>query len=226
MANGIVLVGSYDQKLYAFNPEDGKLLYVVDCESFINGSPVLTESGETVFLGSCDGVIRKINTKTGEITGRIDLQSPIPASPVLYDGILYAVTHGGSLVAIETEPFILLYEMALPSSYTSSPYVVDSLICLTDDDDHITVYSRDNGEIIAVLEDKEDMTPLQAGAMSDYYAVSRRGKLYQYRMNNEGLSRVLLHDFQSDCRSSCKLMDYSIIFADESGGLYFYKVSP
>jgi outer membrane protein assembly factor BamB len=222
----VILVGSYDQKLYALAPQDGTLLFTVECDSFINSSPILSESGDTVFLGSCDGAIRKINAKTGKITSQIDLSSPIPASPVLYDGVLYAVTHVGSLVAIQAEPFTLLYKMEVSSSYTSSPYAVDTFIFLTDDDGRITIYSRGNGKRLSVLEDTEKMTPLRTGNHSDFYAVSRRGKLYRYRKSNEGWNRDLLNDFQTDCRSSCQLFGHSIIFADDSGGLYFYEVSP
>lgn len=226
-AEGIVLVGSYDQKLYAFEPENGKLLYTVKCDSFINGSPALSESGNTIYIGSCDGSIRQINVITGTVTGQVDLSSPIPASPVLFDGILYAVTHGGTIVAIKTEPFTIIYEVKLPSTFTSSPYPTDHFIFLTDDVGRITVHSRKDGKILSILENKEKMTPLITGSMNDYYAISKSGKLIRYRYNNQKdeWKRYLLNDFQTDCLSGCQQFGSTIYFADDSGGLFYYKVS-
>lgn len=223
-AMGKVLVGSYDQKLYAFNPENGQIIYSVDCDSFINGTPILSNSGDTVFLGSCDGVIRKINVETGEVLGHIDLESPIPASPVLYDGMLYAVTHGGKLVAIDLQTFSERYSVDLPSSYTSSPCAFESLLFLTDDDGNITAYVRENGSRFSVLQVNEKMTPLSAGDATQFYAISKRGRLYQYQWL-KGWNVKLLYDFQTDCQSSCQLIGQTIYFADESGGLYYFKVA-
>ena len=222
---GMILIGSYDQTLYALDPENGGLRYKIECGSYINGSPVCSKSGDAVFLGSCDGIIRKIDVETGGISGEIDLESPIPTSPVLYDDVLYAVTHDGDLAAIKAKPFTLLYRVKLPASYTSSPYVAGNLIFLTDTAGHITVHSRNDGKLLSVMENNEKMTPLQAGDQSGFYAVSTSGKLYEYKNNNTAWSRRLLHDFQTDCRQSCRLFGNSLIVADESGGLYFYEVS-
>lgn len=222
----LVLVGSYDQNLYAFEPESGILRYKVECGSFINGSPVCSRSGDAIFFGSCDGILRKIETESGKISGEIDLGSPIPASPVLHDNMLYAVTHEGELAAVRTEPFSTIYKAKQPDSYVSAPYVNGDFIFLTSTDGKITVHSREDGKLLSTLEAKEKMTPLQAGGKSVFYAVSARGKLYRYQKNNERWTRDLLHDFQTDCRRSCRLFGGSLIIADENGGLYFYEVSP
>lgn len=222
----LVLVGSYDQNLYAFDPESGRLRYKVECDSFINGSPVCSKSGDAIFFGSCDGILRKIEAKSGKISGEIDLGSPIPASPVLYDDMLYAVTHEGELAEIGAEPFSIHYKAKLPGSYVSAPYVSGDFIFLTDSNGGITVHSRKDGKRLAILEVKEKMTPLQAGNKSGFYAVSARGKLYRYQKSNGQWKRDLLHDFQTDCRRSCRLFGGALIIADENGGLYFYEVSP
>ncbi len=225
-AEGLILVGSYDQKLYALTPDLGQLIYTVECDSFINSTPVLSKSGKNIFLGSCDGTIRRINTKTGEITGRIDLFSPIPDSPILYDDTLYVVTHGGKLVAIKTDSFELHYEIELHSSFTSSPYVTDRFIFLTDTKGQITVHTREGGNILSVLEDKDEMTPLKASRHGEYYAVSTRGKLHQYIRQEDQWVCKHIHDFQTDCKSSCVIFGNICFIKDTNGGLYYYKVSP
>jgi outer membrane protein assembly factor BamB len=221
----LILVGSYDQNLYAFEPESGKLRYKVECESFINGSPVCSESAKAIFFGSCDGILREIETESGKVVGEIDLGSPIPASPVLYDDILYLLTHDGELVAVRTKPFSILYRMKLSGAYVSSPYIFDEFVFLTDSNGGITVHSRSDGKRLAILEAKENMTPLQTGDQSGFYAVSNRGKLYRYQLHNGQWARDLLHDFQTDCRRSCRLFGEALIIVDENGGLYFYEVS-
>jgi outer membrane protein assembly factor BamB len=221
-----IVVGSYDQKLYAFDPQDGKLLYAVTCDSFINGSAVLSDSADFLFFGSCDGAIRKIKTQTGEVTGKIVLSSPIPASPVMFDDVLYALTHDGSLVAIQTDPFKILYEVALSSTYTSSPYATNQFLFLTDDDGRMRVYAREDGRHLSTLETTEKMTPVQAADKSEFYVVSKRGKLFEYRRVNEQWECTLLHDFQTDYQAGCIRFEDLILLADKCGGLYYYEVLP
>lgn len=222
----VVLVGSYDQMLYALDPKSGALRYKIECGSYINGSPVLSPSGDAVFLGSCDGILRKIDAVSGHVIANINLGSPIPASPVLADGILYAVTHDGDLAAVNADSFALLYRVKLPVAYTSLPYLAGDLIFLTDSAGHITAHSRHDGKLLSVVEPKEKMTPLQAGGPTAFYAVSTRGKLYEYKQDHASWTKKLLHDFQTDCRQSCRLFRNSLIIADENGGLYFYEVTP
>ncbi len=222
--NGLIIIGSYDQNLYAFEP-NGKLRYKIECESYINGSPIYSKSDNTVCFGSCDGFLRKVNLSSGKVTGQIDLESPIPASPVVYDNILYAVTHDNGIAAVNSKTFSVLYHTKLSSSYVSAPYVDGSLIFLTDSDGKITVHSRKDGKLLSSIESKEKMTPLATGNNNHYYAVSKRGKLYEYENNNKKWTKKLLKDFQIDCSQSCRLFGKALVFADESGGLYFYEVS-
>ncbi|MFG0250677.1 MAG: PQQ-binding-like beta-propeller repeat protein [Phycisphaeraceae bacterium JB051] len=224
-ANGKILVGSYDQKLYAFDPDNGTLNYTVECDSYINGRPVLSESKDMIFLGSCDGMIRRINTKTGEITGQIALSSPIPSSPTLQQDMLYAITHNGTLAAINTNTFEIQYQKNNLGNYTSSPYTTEKFIFLTDTNGHINVYSRVDGSFISIIEDQQKMTPLMASNNSHYYAVSIEGKLFAYSKQNDEWEREFIHDFQTDCQHSCSVFEETCLISDTSGGLYFYEVS-
>ncbi|MDD3118360.1 MAG: PQQ-binding-like beta-propeller repeat protein [Victivallales bacterium] len=223
--NGLIIVGSYDQYLYAFEP-DGKLRYKIECGSYINDAPVYSASDHMVYFGSCDGILRKAALSSGRVTGQIDLESPIPSRPVMSDDILYAVTHDNGIAAVRTEPFAVLYHAKLFGSYVSAPYVDGNRIFLTDSNGRLTVHSRADGKLQSTLESQEPMTPLAAGTGRCFYAVSTRGKLYQYENSNQKWSRKLLKDFQTDCRQSCRLCGKTLVVADESGGLYFYEVSP
>ena len=170
-------------------------------------------------------MIRRIDTISGEITGQIELSSPIPASPILYDNILYAITHNGTLVAISTDRFEILYQNKNPGSFTASPYPSGQYIFLTDTQGHINIHSRHDGQFIAVFEDEIEMTPLQASRSNQYYAVSSHGKLVQYTMVKNHWQRQILHDFKTDCQRSCILFNQICFITDDSGGLYFYEVS-
>lgn len=225
MCDDLILVGSYDQNFYAFDLRDGSPRHIVKCDDFINGSPVFSKPDNAVFLGSCDGMLRKIDLKTGKVEGKIDLKSPIPASPVLHDGVLYAVSHEGDLVAVDPKSFSTLYRATLSGSYVSSPYVNGNKLFLTDSGCRITVHSSENGAQLSVLEEKERMTPLKAGKGDRFFAVSKRGKLYEYKHVNNKWIRTLLVDFQTDCDQSCQLFGNVLVVADESGGLFFYEVT-
>ena len=74
-SDGLVWFGSHDHSLYALDAS-GKLVYEVECDGQINGSPVF--DAPYLYLGSCDGKLRKIDIRTGEVVKALDFESYIP----------------------------------------------------------------------------------------------------------------------------------------------------
>lgn len=223
--DGLVLVGSHSQSLFAFEPESGELKYSIDCNGEINGSPLFSEQEHAVVFGSCDGLLRKIDLHTGNVVMEIDFESMIPDTPAFRDGILYLPTNGGDLAAVDAASFEMLYRVSTGDAYFSSPYATESFLFLTDMHGNIAVHRRSTGERLATLETEEKMTTLQAGDDDEVFAVSRRGKLYRWRREGERWHRTLLADCQTDCRRGCIFLGEKLVVVDDSGGLYYVETT-
>lgn len=97
------IFAAYGQTLYAVNP-DGLLIWSYNTGGFINGSPVVNDTG-TVIFGSADGKIYGINRVEGYewiLDGLYDARRPVITAPTLaidgsvligsvYDATLYCL---------------------------------------------------------------------------------------------------------------------------------------
>jgi len=233
----MIVVGSHDYTLYAFDPETGELKYSVDCNAQVNGSPLFFETQHAIVFGSCDGLLRKIDVRTGDILAEIDFEAMIPETPALFGGILYLliVYHGatpdgddgqsqGELAAVDAETFELLWRVPTPDMYLTSPYPTQEFLFLTDERGKISVHAREDGSPLTVLDADEKMTPLQAGDDSRVFAVSQIGKLYEWQREDDRWQGSLLADLQTDCVLGCRIFGDKLIVVDDNGGLFYVTV--
>ncbi len=223
-SDGLIWVGSHDQSLYALNAQTGEVHHTIECNGQINGTPLFSESDKMLYLGNCDGNLRKVDIQQGTIVGELNFESPIPESPALYGGLLYLLCHNGTLGAVDPVSFEVHYRIETGKSYVTTPYPTDSFLFLTDSDGIISVHDRKTGALITVLPEAEGMTPLRAGSDTAVYAVSQEGKLYEWKNQNGEWKPRLLQDFQTDCRTGVLLCDNVLLFADDSGGLFYYRL--
>ncbi|MCL2117935.1 MAG: PQQ-binding-like beta-propeller repeat protein [Planctomycetaceae bacterium] len=240
--DGMVVVGSHDHTLYAFDPETGELQYTVECNGEINGSPLYLESQHAILFGSCDGLLRKIDVRTGSITADINFDYYIPETPTLYDGILYLLTRNydeppdedenndgggenqGLLAAIDADSFGILWRVPTKDMYSSAPYATNDYLFLTTYfKGKINVHSRKDGKYLTTLDTEEKMTTLQAGDDSRVFAVSKPGKLYEWRRENGTWHGTLLADLQTDCTRGCLLLGDKLIVVDDNGGMFYLR---
>jgi outer membrane protein assembly factor BamB len=73
-----VVVGSYDMFLYCLAAKDGKLLWKLETQNYVNGTPSVV--GDRVAFGGCDGQFRQIRAGDGTQLRATDAGSYIPGS--------------------------------------------------------------------------------------------------------------------------------------------------
>jgi len=220
-SDGLVWFGSHDQTLYALD-SSGKLVYEVECNGQINGSPVF--DGGSVYLGSCDGLLRKVDIHTGEVVQSVDFGSYIPETPVLADGVLYLLTHGGELAAVNADSFEIIYRVKTDSAFFTSPFVTESYLFLTDSDGKVRVHKRADGSHLADLPSDDALTPICAGSDDGVYAISRRGILSFYEGGNWKARFVA--EFPSDFKSGVIESGDGLLAAADEYGNVFYAMRP
>jgi outer membrane protein assembly factor BamB len=89
------IVGSRDKRVYAFNPQTGKLLWNFPTKSRVDSSPVIV--GNRVIVGSADGRIYALNIKTGERVWQFEAGGAVLASPAIGGGRLVIGNNRGEI---------------------------------------------------------------------------------------------------------------------------------
>lgn len=231
----LVVVGSHDQSLYAFDRATGALQFVVDCDGQVNGTPLLAAPQAAVVFGSCDGLLRKVGLPAGDIISEIDFEAFVPETPALFGGVFYVLTMRreedgadsgggaagkGELAAVDAASFALIYRTPTREFSTAPPYATERFLFLTDFEGKINVHSREDGQHLASLEAGERMTPLGAGDDFRVFAVSRRGNVYAWEREGDAWRRSQLAALRTDCRRGCLLSGDTLVVPDETGGLF------
>lgn len=152
-----VAVRTIDDKVYMLDAATGKRLWV-----HAQNVPVLTLrgtsapvlAGEMIVVGFANGTLDAYNVRDGTLVwearvgvpqGRSELEQMIDvdADPVVVDGVIYAVSFQGRLVAVEQDSGRLLWSREM-SVYTD--FVVDQdKIYITDQTGHVWALDRGTG---------------------------------------------------------------------------------
>jgi outer membrane protein assembly factor BamB len=157
--NDAVFVHTLDGGLSALNLEDGRQLWRVSTAlpniTLRRGStPVIT--GNHVIVGFANGKLFAVNKETGTVNwaynisnpqGRSDLQriTDISAEPIIVNGIVYAVSYQGNLVAIRLRDGEILWEKE-SSSYTGIT-IDQNAVYISKVDGSVVAMDRKTGNI-------------------------------------------------------------------------------
>ncbi len=159
ISDGRLFVVTYDNQLFALDAGDGGVLwtYVGIAESaglIATASPAADagivvaplSSGELVGLRAEDGrVVWSDNlVRTGRVTALAEL-SNINGRPAIQDGIVYAVSHAGRMVAVEVDSGARVWTQNLGG--VESPWIAGQFIYLITTDAEVLALSRRDGRI-------------------------------------------------------------------------------
>src|SRR5205814_1393546 len=81
VVNGVVYVGSDDDKLYAFNASTGALMWTATTGSYIYSSPAVADG--VVYVGSYDAKLYAFNANTGATKWTATTASSVVSSPAV-----------------------------------------------------------------------------------------------------------------------------------------------
>ncbi len=98
-ANGRVVIGSRDGKLYAVKP-DGTQSWSVDLGSSIESSPTIAEDG-SIYVGAESGDLVALKS-SGEVQWRFSTGAAVSSTPAIgIDGTVYVGSEDGKLYAVD-----------------------------------------------------------------------------------------------------------------------------
>jgi eukaryotic-like serine/threonine-protein kinase len=122
---GCLAVGSYDQFLYCLSPRDGAVVWKVETEGYVHGTPAV--AGERVISAGCDGFLRVLNAGNGKELRRVQLGGYVGASPAVAGSRAYVGTFENEFLAIDLEGGKVLWRYEHPVRkfpFYSSPALI------------------------------------------------------------------------------------------------------
>lgn len=159
ISGGRLFVVTYDNQLYALDAGDGGVLWnyvgIAETAGLIgtaspaaDGAMVVAplSSGELVGLRAEDGRVVWTDTlaRSGRITALAEL-SNINGRPAIQDGIVYAMSHAGRMVAVDVNSGARVWTQNIGG--VESPWIAGQFIYLITTDAEVLALSRRDGRI-------------------------------------------------------------------------------
>ncbi|MEM4389458.1 MAG: right-handed parallel beta-helix repeat-containing protein [Candidatus Micrarchaeia archaeon] len=146
VADGIVYVGSYDNKTYALNATTGELIW-----SYMTGGPVYSSPAVAdgkVYVGSWDKNVYALNASTGGLIWKYTTGDIVDSSPAVADGKVYVGSVDKNVYALNASTGELIWSFATGWYVYSSPAVADGIVYVGSDDDRVYALNASTGELI------------------------------------------------------------------------------
>lgn len=101
IAKGMVLVGAYDNNLYALRPATGEFIWKYAAEGGITGHPAVQE--DTIYVGSEDKRVHAVSLAVGKVAWTYFTEGPVRSSPTVAEGHVFIGSDDNSLHAINAQ---------------------------------------------------------------------------------------------------------------------------
>jgi outer membrane protein assembly factor BamB len=132
--------------MYCLDAVTGKVVWKLETENFINGTPTITGRGETVF-GGCDAILHVVNLKDGKQVREIEAEAYIPGSAAADGAVVYFGNHSNQVFAMDTATGKTIWkyrERNFP--YFSSPAIDDEVVLIGGQDKRLHCIDRKTGD--------------------------------------------------------------------------------
>jgi len=158
VANGVVYVGSDDQRLHAFKANTGTPLWGDNAGSTggsIRSSPAVANG--VVYVGSDDGKLYAFKADSGTLlwSTPVGAGRPIRSSPAVANGVIYVGSEDDNLYAFSSTVCAGSHTSCPPLwightggiIYYSSPAVVNRIVYIGSEDQNLYAFDANNGNL-------------------------------------------------------------------------------
>ncbi|MBS1663704.1 MAG: PQQ-binding-like beta-propeller repeat protein [Bacteroidetes bacterium] len=127
--DGLVIIGSDDNAIYALNARNGDGVWTVHTGGPVSATPIIQDS--LLYIGSQDGKLYAMNVWTGIpkwTTSKVSSGSFISAAVNVYKGTVYVGDYGGWVYAFDAKTGFRKWWSVLPTPYrniNTAPIVPD-----------------------------------------------------------------------------------------------------
>lgn len=174
-----VLVGSYDFNLYSFNIADGTVNWTFENVERIHCSPCVV--GGTAGISGCDGALHIIDLADGTERAAIPLGGYVVASPAHRDGMFFAATYTGDMVAARADKVDPVWAQIAEGGgveFYASPAAAEDRVIFAGRDGIVRCLDREKGDVIWTYETDFDIDSSPVVAGERVYFGCGDGKVY------------------------------------------------
>lgn len=136
----LVLVGSYDNNVWALRMETGELVWKFPTRGGIASSPAVDEASRLVVFGSEDHTLYAVDYRTGRVSWTYNTKDRIRSSPRIAHEHVFFGSDDGRLYALGLSSGRFLWTFETGSPIRSRPFVTNDLI----------IFGTEAGDIFAV----------------------------------------------------------------------------
>jgi outer membrane protein assembly factor BamB/tRNA A-37 threonylcarbamoyl transferase component Bud32 len=101
LAKDLVLVGVYDNNLYALRPVSGEFVWKYAAEGGLTGRPAILD--DTVFVGSEDKRVHAVSLSSGKVAWTYYTEGPVRSSPTVAEGHVFIGSDDNALHAVNAQ---------------------------------------------------------------------------------------------------------------------------
>ena len=99
VANGVVYVGSADNRLYAVDAESGREKWSFQTQGAVRSTPAIADG--RIFFGSYDHYVYAVEAETGALLWKHDAIEPVVSSPLAANGAVYVGSRSSDFFAFD-----------------------------------------------------------------------------------------------------------------------------
>lgn len=123
---GSLLIGSYDNNLYALSAGDGKFQWKYPTDGGIVSRPALFEGN--IYIGSEDRRLHVISARSGKVVWTYYTGGPIRSSPRIAEGHVFIGSDDNHLHAINLNTGRMAWKFETADFVRSTPFVMNDLV--------------------------------------------------------------------------------------------------
>ena len=220
ISQGLVFIGSYNGKIYAYNTATGALRWVYprmgELDTPVIGGPLV--AGETLYIAGADGKVYALDAQTGDIKWEFQTGDKIWNSPAVKDNTLFIGSFDHKIYAIETTNGSQKWEFETSGAVTTQALVHMDTVYIGAFDRHLYALDVTNGNLKWKFMGQSGFWTQPLASDNTIYAPCLDGKVYVLDAQSGGVKDAI--DLGSPISSSPVLVEELLIVATQDGKVY------
>jgi outer membrane protein assembly factor BamB len=229
-AEGLIIIGSEDRNVYAFNAKNGDEVWHYTTGDQVPASPVIKDS--VVYIGSFDGKLYALNVRDGSLkwaTSKMRSGSGITAPVTLSKDRVYLGDYGGWIFAFDTTNGSEKWSYIIPSPYknvNTAPVIPgDSIMYIGSYDGKVYAFNNATGAL--KWSSPSTGNPLASGlaVYNNTVYVGAMPKLYAFDAGTGAVKWTGYVTGYESFHASPTISDNKVLIGDEMGTFYAFDAT-
>jgi eukaryotic-like serine/threonine-protein kinase len=144
VVNGVLYVGSYDNKVYAIDANAGQQKWVFSTNGAVYSSPTVVNG--VLYVGSNDHKVYAVDASTGQQKWVFTAADLVQSSPTVVNGVLYVGSNDHKVYALDANTGQQKWAFPTGGVVWSSPMVVNGVLYIGSDDHKVYALDASTGQ--------------------------------------------------------------------------------